>query len=266
MVAVEEIGDTTMPSPSQERLWDAEDIEALISMLKRPTARMQVESLVKKVRKEAQALKAIESSSTATPPSVATITESKESSPPKPAIAPTPRQPISLDPIATTNSPSITYTTIDRFAFDPGSSSDKFVTLYVPIPGVGSIEKKNIQCDFGKDSFDVTVANLNGKNYRLKRDNLEHDIEPGKSKFIVKTDKIVVKLHKVKEEYGFFGHWNKLTDPGKKDKNKKKSSEPKDSLMDMMKDLYDKGDDKMKKMIGETMLKQRNGELSGKDF
>jgi hypothetical protein len=32
----------------------------------------------------------------------------------------------------------------------------------------------------------------------------------------------------------------------------------------LMKQMYDEGDDSMKKMIGETMLKQRNGEL-GKD-
>ena len=34
--------------------------------------------------------------------------------------------------------------------------------------------------------------------------------------------------------------------------------------MDMMKQMYDEGDDNMKKMIGETMMKQRNGELGGK--
>ena len=32
--------------------------------------------------------------------------------------------------------------------------------------------------------------------------------------------------------------------------------------MNMMKDMYESGDDSMKKMIGETMLKQRNGELN----
>jgi hypothetical protein len=29
-----------------------------------------------------------------------------------------------------------------------------------------------------------------------------------------------------------------------------------------MRDMYESGDDKMKKMIGETMMKQRNGELN----
>ena len=30
--------------------------------------------------------------------------------------------------------------------------------------------------------------------------------------------------------------------------------------MDMMKDMYDSGDDQMKKVIGEAMIKSRNGE------
>ena len=35
--------------------------------------------------------------------------------------------------------------------------------------------------------------------------------------------------------------------------------------MGLMKQMYDEGDDTMKKMIGETMLKQRNGELGRDD-
>merc|ERR1711907_865815 len=75
--------------------------------------------------------------------------------------------------------------------------------------------------------------------------------------------KIVVKLHKSKGEYGSFDYWSKLTDPKRKDKDKKKSTEdPTAGLMGMMKEMYDSGDDNMRKMIGETMLKQRNGELN----
>ncbi len=38
------------------------------------------------------------------------------------------------------------------------------------------------------------------------------------------------------------------------------------SIEILMKDLYDSGDDNMKKMIGETMMKQRRGELDKPDF
>ncbi|KAL3926749.1 MAG: hypothetical protein SGBAC_013347, partial [Bacillariaceae sp.] len=92
-------------------------------------------------------------------------------------------------------------------------------------------------------------------------DNLEKDIDVDKSKRIVKADKVVIKLHKVKGEYGF-DMWTKLTDPKKHDKKKSgKKSDPMSSINEMMKDMYDSGDDQMRKMIGETMLKQRNGEF-----
>jgi len=262
MVAIEEIDATPTSTPaSQERLLDAEDIEKIIPQLKRPTAKLQLESLVKKIRKEAKSLEAIEKTSTANDSSVTSTTKED----PTPAPSSTPAPVVAPKPIpagAPVKSPSVMYHSIDRFAFDAGTSSDKFVTLYLPLPGVGSISNKEeqIKCEFGKDSFDVTVLDLNGKNYRVKRDNLEHDIDPSKSKRIVKADKIVVKLHKIKGEYGSFDFWSKLTDP--KRKEKKKSADPSASIMDMMKDMYDSGDDNMRKIIGETMAKQRSGELN----
>lgn len=288
MVAIEEIADddvdvdvdvvtASTPTPSQERFLDADDIETILSQLTRPTARMQVESLVKKIRKEASALRALESTSDGAPPdtAAATPTPTTAAPPPTPTPAPPPTPP-APKPVATpapapppapTPAPSALYRSVDRFAFDAGTSSDKFVTLYVPLPGVGSVKdkKEQIKCVFGKDSFDVTVTDLGGINYRLKRDSLEHDIDPDKSKHVVKADKILVKLHKIKGEYGGYDYWSKLTDPKKKDKTSKKkssSSDPTAGIMDMMKDMYDSGDDNMRKIIGETMMKQRNGELN----
>lgn len=260
MVSIEEFDDTpSCHTPSQERLRDAEDIEIIISQLKRPTAKMQVESLVKKIRKEASALKALEATST-NAESVTPKTEEDTS----PATSSTPAPAAASKPIYT-GAPvnSLVYNSIDRFAFDAGTSSDKFVTVYLPLAGVGTIpnKKEQISCEFGNDSFDVSVLNLNGKNYRLKRDNLEHDIVPGKSKYIVKADKIVLKLHKIKGEYGSFDFWSKLTDAKRKLKSQK-GADPSAGLMDMMKDMYNSGDDNMRKIIGESMLKQRTGELN----
>jgi len=246
MVAIEEMQEETSmtpatappPPPSQVRLLDVEEIEKLIPQLKRVTAKKHIESLVKKLKKEASSLKSTESTKDVDKIATAT-TETKKIS------------------------PSVCFISIDRFSFDAGGSSDKFVTLYLPLPGVGSIENKNekIKCDFEKGSFDVTIMNFNGKNYRIKRDNLEHDIDPEKSKHIVKADKIVVKLAKIKGEYGSFDFWSKLTDNKRKEK-KKNTADPQSSIMNMMKDMYDSGDDNMRKIIGETMTKQRNGELN----
>jgi hypothetical protein len=52
---------------------------------------------------------------------------------------------------------------------------------------------KHIKCEFTKDSLDLTVIGLKGKNYRLFKTNLENDIVPSESKFTVKANKIVVK-------------------------------------------------------------------------
>ena len=95
-------------------------------------------------------------------------------------------------------------------------------------------------------------------NYYGKRD-------PSKCKFIVKSDKIVIKLAKVKQgEYGGYDYWTKLSDKKAREKSSKMKENPSSSIMDLMKQMYDEGDDNMKKIIGETMMKQQRGEL-GKD-
>ena len=238
--------------PSQERLLDAEAIEKAAAEMTRPSAKLQLESLAKKLRKESAALKRVEESRASmqnravedVPATASTIAPSEP-----PTTLPVPPQ-----------VPSSMYTPIDRFSFDAGSYGSAFVTLYVPLPSVGSIPNDCITCDFTANSFDLIVKNLNGKSYRLYKDNLEKDIDPEKSKYIVKPDKIVIKLAKVKGEYGSYDFWTNLT--AKKKKTPGKKEDPAASIMELMKEMYDSGDAEMKKMIGETMEKQRRGELN----
>ena len=284
MVSVEEVVDEQQPpkagvdnataatplSASEERMLDAAEIESVLVQLKRPTAKMRLESLVKKLRKESAALKVVEASSatnnndgTKATTTATTTSPPAPSSAPKPAATAPPSKPGPPGPVA-----SHQYTTIDPFSFDAGGSMDQYVSIYLPLPGVGSIPKSNIDCQFGADKFDIKIVDLKGKNYRLKKDNLEHDIVAHKSKFVVKANKIILKLAKVKGEYGsYYDFWSKLTDPRKKEKaaNKKVNADnPLAGINDLMRDMYENGDEKTRKMIGETMLKQRNGEL-GKD-
>ncbi len=98
-----------------------------------------------------------------------------------------------------------------------------------------------------------------GKSYRLLNDNLEKEIDVSKSKYIIKPNKIIIKLGKVKGEYSY-DYWTDLTAKKKKE-NKGTKEDPAAGIMDMMKEMYDNGDDNMKKMIGETMYKQRTGQL-----
>lgn len=274
-------------SPSQERLLDAQEIEKVLESVHRPTVRMHLESLMKKLRKESEALKRVEKSkavvvessgsdgekkiesenpdevTTASTPEASPVTT--ESDFVNTATPSTQQQSSSTSPSTTTaaiggGSRLAKYVPIDRFAFDAGGYNAPFVTLYIDLPGVGSIPRDQISCEFQKDAFDLIVRNLRNQSYRLYKDCLEKDIDADKSKIIIKSDKIVVKLAKVKQgEYGGYEYWSKLTDDPKKKKNLKEN--PSAGIMDLMKQMYEEGDDNMRKVIGETMLKQQRGEL-----
>jgi len=281
MVEIEEV----TPTSSEERLLDAQAIEEAAAQMTRITAKLHLEALAKKLRKESDALKRVEksramlakaeaektasaASSGGNMESIASMEdESKEESASSLSSQDSPAPPVAKSP-AVAKPPPLTdqakYVPIDKFAFDFGGYNSKFVTIYIDLPFVGTIPKDQITCDFQTSSFDLIVKNLEQKSYRLVKTNLEKDIDPLKSKFIVKSDKIVIKLAKIQSEYGSFDHWSKLTDEKKGVKSsstKKKSDDPTAGLMDMMKEMYDSGDDNMKKVIGETMMKQRRGEL-----
>ncbi|GMH53011.1 hypothetical protein TrRE_jg10016 [Triparma retinervis] len=171
--------------------------------------------------------------------------------PPAPAPTPTPTPP----PVPT----STVYIPIDKFMFDPGEYNSKSLSIYITA-GMDNIvdSKDSVSCDFSETSFDLKVMGHNGKNFRLNRDNLAHSIDPLKSKYLVKQSKIIVKLAKCKGEFSY-DHWESLcAKPGSK-KGKKKE-DPQASIMSMMKDMYDGGDEDMKRMIGESMLKSQRGE------
>lgn len=152
------------------------------------------------------------------------------------------------------------YISINDFAWDQGEYNSPTVTLYIELEGVGSV-KDNVKCEFKSDSFDLTVHGLNGKNYRLVKDNLDKDIVPEDCKFIVKKDKVVVKLAKKKGEYSF-EQWQSLTSKKSKEKKEATKKDPSAGIMDMMKDMYEDGDDNMKRVIGEAMMKAQRGEKS----
>jgi len=258
MVEVEEIIDAPMevekkevPSQAAERLLDAEEIESTLSHITRPTARAQIEALVAKVKRDAAALKRMETSQALSSDKSADVTSAPA------AITPTPIQTTKL------MVEKKKYLTIDKFAFDAGQYNTPTVTLYVPLP---SPSPTDVQCNFTNTSFDLQIRySSTGKEYRLFKDNLDKDIEGEKCKYIVKSDKVVIKLRKVKGEYGSYDSWTDLTAKktgiGKSKSKSKKDEDPSASIMNLMKDMYDSGDDKMKKMIGETMLKQREGKM-----
>jgi len=254
---------------STTRQLDAECLEELLGQVSRESAKLHLANLIAKLKKESLTLKRVEASKakvsapSSSSSSSSSSSASKEVDDDAKSPAPAPVQVKSEPAKMPAPSAETRYVPISSFAFDAGGYNGKFVTLYVSLVGVGSLDRSNITCKFTKESFDLIVKDYQGKTLRLMRDNLEHNIDNEKSKIIVKADKIVIKLAKVKGEYSY-DSWTNLTDKkGKKKKAEEKRKDPSASIMELMKDMYDSGDDKMKKMIGETMLKQREGKLGG---
>lgn len=156
--------------------------------------------------------------------------------------------------------PSITYIPVEDFSWDQGEYGSNTVSVFVDLPGVGEIKDK-VEFSCTKSSFDLKVTGLGGKNYRLIKDNLDKDIIVAESKIVVKKDKVVIKLRKLKGEYSY-ENWASLTSKKKRDSASEadKKANPMGGIMDMMKDMYDDGDANMKKIIGEAMMKSQRGE------
>lgn len=150
------------------------------------------------------------------------------------------------------------YIPIENYAWDQGSYNSATVTVYAELEDVGNV-KDRVQVSFDQHGFDLRVMELNGKNYRLLKDNLEKDIIASESTFTVKRNKVVIKLKKVKGEYSY-EHWTSLTAKKKREESESVKKDPMGGIMDMMKNMYDEGDENMKKIIGEAMMKSRMGE------
>ena len=158
------------------------------------------------------------------------------------------------------SAPAVRYVPIEGFAWDQDEygkdPQNVYVYLLSGMDGVGQC-KERVTCDFSKGAFDLKIVDFNGKNYRLLKDNLDKEIVPEQSKVLVKKNSIKLCLRKAKGEYGYES-WMDLT--AKRQKSEAAKSDPSAGIMDMMKQMYEDGDDNMKKAIGEAMIKSRNGE------
>mmetsp|Transcript_19839 Transcript_19839/g.32573 ORF Transcript_19839/g.32573 Transcript_19839/m.32573 type:complete len:281 (-) Transcript_19839:665-1507(-) len=261
------VSKTVIALSQEELLADADEIEAaLLAHITRPSAQMHLKNLITKLRKEGKALQRVAASTNNSATATAATTAGSNDSAPvattkQPAALSTP---IVTKPIIITSSTTNKYQTFPTHYFDCGPYNSPLVTIYIPLPDIGTHDKSKISCHFTSTSFDLIVTDFSNKSYRLLNDNLEKEIDVTKSKYVIKPHKIIIKLGKVKGEYGSYDHWTELTSKKKKTKDTKSKDDPTAGIMDLMKDMYENGDDNMKKMIGETMYKQRTGQL-GKD-
>jgi len=222
---------------------DADELEALLKQVQREGARDALKQTINKLRATATKAKA---------PTKPARTV-KQMKPTIPAKQTQPRP-------SCTDGEAEEWKSIDKFYYSDSGYNKPNVTVYIDLPGVGA-SKDRVNCIFTEQKFEVQVRNHNGVNYRMIKEPLEKDIIPKLCKTVVKKDQIKLKLRKKKGEYSY-DSWSRLTAKGGKRKDIKKD-DPSNSLMSMMKDMYDEGDDKTRKMIGEAMMKSRMGQGSG---
>jgi len=238
---------------------DIADIQKFLTQTKSPRLQPLLETHLRKFEADLAKLQASAASDTAgASQSEAATSESTSSS----STRTEEEKPDNVGKRTTASAPTtpseLEWVNIGKFGWDQGEYNSPWVTIYVTegLAGVGAV-KKQVTCSFGDRSLDLKVNGLNGKNYRLLRTNLEKDIVIDECKFKVSTNRVTIKLKKVKGEYSY-DHWTDLE--SKKPKAEAKKDDPMGGIMDLMKDMYDKGDDNMKKTIGEAMMKSRNGQ------
>jgi len=173
---------------------------------------------------------------------------------PKPEIP----KPITIS-TPSSSQPQRSYTTISQYAWD---NSDTTVKIYIDLDGVtpSSDVEATLSVVEGGRSLSIRAHDIKGKNYRLNVSKLGG--KAGSVRVVKKSDKFVVVINKEGRET-----WTSLI---AKEKEKEEPSytkpaenaDPGSSIMDMMKKLYDDGDDEMKRTItkawSESQSKAKN--------
>jgi len=150
--------------------------------------------------------------------------------------------------------PQVASTKITSYAWD---QSPKFVKIYITLPEVETLPDERVTSKFTKRSIEMKVLGLKGKNYQFQMIHLLHPIVPESSSVKVKTGKVNILLKKEKEE-----NWSCLTSTENLKNTKQEpkfdeSKDPGEGIMDLMRKMYDEGDDEMKRTIAKAWTESR---------
>ncbi|XVF87164.1 hypothetical protein PTKIN_Ptkin18bG0097000 [Pterospermum kingtungense] len=209
---------------AEELALDLEELRQLQSIAKRPRIQSLIASEIRNLEK---------------------LQTSKEE-----AKAPVPT-PISTSVKVPVN-PSLSYVSLASFSWD--QDNDK-VKIYVSLEGV---DQEKVQTEFKPMSFDAKFHDVQGKNYRCAIPKLNKEIVPEKCKVLVKPTRVIITLFKASK-----GSWPDLH--FKEDKlkpNLDKEKDPMAGIMDLMKNMYDEGDDDMKRTIAKAWTDARSGKTA----
>ncbi|XP_042465819.1 calcyclin-binding protein-like [Zingiber officinale] len=144
------------------------------------------------------------------------------------------------------------YATLGTFSWD--QDNDK-IKIYISIEGA---DQEKVDAIFKPMSVDIKLHDIHEKNYRFYIPKLNKEILPDKCKLVVKPTKVIVTLVKVSK-----GNWLDLH--FKEDKLKPNLGQEKDpmaGIMDLMKNMYEEGDDEMKRTIAKAWSDARSGKTA----
>jgi len=136
--------------------------------------------------------------------------------------------------------------------------SDKFVKVYLTnLPGLAALNKENIQLEFTDQSLSVRVEDLGGKDLSFAIKQTAYPIDPASSHYKVKSDYLLIFMAKAKQgnKWSHITHAEKVAADSKSkamDPKPDASKDPSAGLMDMMKKMYEEGDDEMKRTIAKA--------------
>ncbi|KOC65975.1 Calcyclin-binding protein, partial [Habropoda laboriosa] len=159
---------------------------------------------------------------------------------------------------------------LNNYGWDQTST---IVKLYISLKDVHQLPKEAVICDFTENSLDLRVLGLDNKNYNLTINNFCEDIDINNSNVKTKTDMVVISLAKKVAK-----NWSHVTGIEKRITESKSSlgpdiSEDNDpgtslmSLMNLMKKMYQEGDDELKKTMNQAWAKsQQKGAPGFSDF
>ena len=89
----------------------------------------------------------------------------------------------------------LSYKTLTKYSFY--ESSQKYVRVLIPVPGIEKVEKNNIIATFEEESLEVKINKaLNNNNYRFAVPKLYCKIKPDECDTLIKGENLILKLRK----------------------------------------------------------------------
>ncbi|XP_026399629.1 calcyclin-binding protein-like isoform X1 [Papaver somniferum] len=233
---------------AEELTLDLEELHHLQSIAKRSRILSMISSEIRNLETEKQLLKDVDSQPTAQTSDPAP-TPIPTPAAPAPTPTPTPAAPAPTLLAKGLSIPALNYATLSSFSWD---QDDEKVKIYVSLEGV---DQEKVETIFKKMSVDLKFHDVQGKHYRCAIPKLNKEIVPEKSKVLVKPKRVVVTLYKASK-----GNWLDLH--FKEDKLKlglEKERDPMAGIMDLMKNMYEEGDEDMKRTIAKAWTDARSG-------